>query len=66
MRLDAYRVLRCEEMPRVEVHIAPTTSSPTGIGEPGVPPIGPAVVNAYAAATGRFITTLPIGTNEAT
>jgi len=63
---DAYRVLRCEEMPRVEVHIAPTTSSPTGIGEPGVPPIGPAVANAYAAATGRFITTLPIGTNEAT
>ena len=63
---DAYRVLRCEEMPRVEVHIAPTTSSPTGIGEPGVPPIGPAVANAYAAATGRFITTLPIGKNEAT
>ena len=63
---DAYRVLRCEEMPLVEVHIAPTTSSPTGIGEPGVPPIGPAVANAYAAATGRFITTLPIGKNEAT
>ena len=63
---DAYRMLRCEEMPRVEVHIAPTTSSPTGIGEPGVPPIGPALANAYAAATGRFITTLPIGKNEAT
>ena len=46
--------------------LPPTTSSPTGIGEPGVPPIGPALANAYAAATGRFITTLPIGKNEAT
>ncbi len=57
---DTYRPLRLEDMPRVEVHIVPSTASPSGIGEPGVPPIGPAVANAYAAATGRWITTLPM------
>jgi isoquinoline 1-oxidoreductase subunit beta len=57
---DTYRPLRLDEMPRVEVHIVPSTATPSGIGEPGVPPIGPAVANAYAAATGRWITALPI------
>jgi len=57
---DTYRPLRFEEMPVVEVHIVPSSAAPSGIGEPGVPPIGPAVANAYAAATGRWITTLPM------
>lgn len=57
---DSYRPLRLEEMPVVEVHIVASTAAPSGIGEPGVPPIGPAVANAYAAATDRWITTLPM------
>jgi isoquinoline 1-oxidoreductase beta subunit len=56
---DAYEVLRLDEMPKVEVHIVPSTERPTGVGEPGVPPIGPAVANAYRAATGKTVTVLP-------
>ena len=54
-----YPVLRINEMPVVEVHIVPSTEKPTGVGEPGVPPIAPAVANAIAAATGQRIRTLP-------
>lgn len=46
---DSYRSLRIHEMPEVEVRIMPSTEKPTGVGEPGVPPIGPAVANALAA-----------------
>ena len=46
---DTYRSLRINEMPEVEVRIMPSTEAPTGVGEPGVPPIGPAVANALAA-----------------
>ena len=56
---DGYQVLTIDEMPQVEVHIVPSQESPTGIGEPGVPPIGPAVANAYYAATGKRIRILP-------
>jgi isoquinoline 1-oxidoreductase beta subunit len=56
---DTYRMLTIEEMPWVEVHIVPSTESPTGVGEPGVPPIGPAVANAVYAATGKQIQVLP-------
>lgn len=56
---DGYEVLRIDEMPRVEVHIVASAEAPSGIGEPGVPPIGPAVANAVAAATGRRVRTLP-------
>ena len=45
---DSYRSLRFEEMPQVEVAIIASTEKPTGVGEPGVPPIGPAVANALA------------------
>ncbi|MEP9375367.1 xanthine dehydrogenase family protein molybdopterin-binding subunit [Aquabacter sp. CN5-332] len=45
---DTYRSLRINEMPQVEVVIIPSTEKPTGVGEPGVPPIGPAVANALA------------------
>jgi isoquinoline 1-oxidoreductase beta subunit len=55
-----FRVLRINEMPAVEVHIVRSTEKPTGVGEPGVPPIAPAVANAIFAATGRRIRTLPI------
>ncbi len=41
-----YRVLRMNEMPKVEVHILPSQEAPAGVGEPGVPPIAPAVCNA--------------------
>lgn len=55
-----YRVLRINEMPAVEVHIVPSTGKPTGVGEPGVPPIAPAVANALAAATGKRLRVLPL------
>jgi isoquinoline 1-oxidoreductase beta subunit len=45
---DTYRSLRIHEMPEVEVTIIASTEKPTGVGEPGVPPIGPAVANALA------------------
>jgi len=56
---DAFPMLRIPDMPAVEVHILPSTAPPTGIGEPGVPPVAPAVANALAAATGRRLHRLP-------
>jgi isoquinoline 1-oxidoreductase beta subunit len=56
---DTYEVLRINEMPKVEVHVVVSAEAPTGIGEPGVPPVGPAVANAFAAATGQRIRVLP-------
>jgi len=56
-----YQVLRINEMPVVEVHILPSTEKPTGVGEPGLPPIAPAVANAIFAATDKRIRKLPIG-----
>jgi isoquinoline 1-oxidoreductase subunit beta len=55
-----YIPLRINEMPAVEVHIVPSAEKPSGVGEPGVPPIAPAVVNALANATGKRIRKLPI------
>jgi isoquinoline 1-oxidoreductase beta subunit len=46
---DRYRALRISEMPEVEVRILPSTANPSGVGEPGVPPSGPAVANAMVA-----------------
>jgi isoquinoline 1-oxidoreductase beta subunit len=57
---DDYPMLRMDEMPKVEVHIVPSTEAPGGIGEPGLPPATPAVVNAIFAATGKPVRTLPI------
>ena len=54
-----YRVLRINEMPKVEVHIVQSGETPTGVGEPGVAPIGPAVANAIFAATGKRVQILP-------
>jgi isoquinoline 1-oxidoreductase beta subunit len=55
-----FEVLRIDEMPVVEVHIVPSTEKPTGIGEPALPPIAPAVANALFAATGKRLRRLPI------
>ncbi|MBL8671610.1 MAG: xanthine dehydrogenase family protein molybdopterin-binding subunit [Alphaproteobacteria bacterium] len=54
-----YTPLRIDRMPKVEVHIVPSTAAPTGVGEPGVPPIAPAVANALFAATGKPVRSLP-------
>ena len=55
-----FPVLRINEVPVVEVHIIPSTENPTGIGEPGLPPVASAVCNAIFAATGKRIRRLPI------
>ncbi len=55
-----YQVLRADGMPKVEVHIVASTDKPTGVGEPGTPPIAPAVANALFALTGKRVRTLPI------
>ncbi|WDI32500.1 xanthine dehydrogenase family protein molybdopterin-binding subunit [Hyphococcus flavus] len=55
-----YRSLRISEMPNVEVEIIPSTAPPTGVGEPGVPPIGPAVANAVRKLTGKTPRRLPM------
>jgi len=57
---DGYQVLRIDEMPRVEVNIVQSPEAPTGVGEPGVAPIGPAVANAVFAATGKRLRVLPL------
>ena len=57
---NGYRVLRMNEMPKVEVHIVPSAAAPTGVGEPGVAPLGPAVANAIFAATGKRHYVLPM------
>ena len=56
---DTYLPLRIEEMPKVEVYIVPSDANPSGVGEPGVPPIGPAVANALASANGKRVRILP-------
>ncbi|WP_265949439.1 molybdopterin cofactor-binding domain-containing protein [Dechloromonas sp. A34] len=61
---DGYPPLRINEMPVVEVHIVPSAAAPSGIGEPGVPPVAPAVANAIAAATGKRLRRMPFGKSE--
>jgi isoquinoline 1-oxidoreductase beta subunit len=57
---DDYQPLYFDEMPHVEAHIVPSTEPPTGTGEPGLPPIAPAVANAVSAARGQRVRRLPI------
>ncbi|SON53591.1 Isoquinoline 1-oxidoreductase subunit beta [Hartmannibacter diazotrophicus] len=61
---DTYEPLRMSDMPEVEVHIIQSAEAPTGIGEPGVPPIGPAVANAIFKATGKHPLKLPFTTGD--
>ena len=57
---DDYKVLRFDEMPKVDVHIIKNNETPGGVGEPGLPPIAPAIANAIFSATGKRIRKLPI------
>lgn len=57
---DDYPLVRMAEMPTVEVHIVLSGEDPGGIGEPGVPPIAPAVANALFAASGIRVRSLPL------
>jgi isoquinoline 1-oxidoreductase beta subunit len=56
---DTYEVLRIDDAPVVETHIVPSRRDPSGVGEPGVPPIAPAVANALLVLTGKPTTSLP-------
>jgi len=56
---DTYRNLRIDEMPEVEVSVLASEADPTGVGEPGVPPIAPAVANAWRRLTGERVSRLP-------
>ncbi|SIS81592.1 xanthine dehydrogenase family protein molybdopterin-binding subunit [Paracoccus saliphilus] len=57
---DSYRILRIPEMPAIEVAIIPSAEAPTGVGEPGTPPIAPAIANAWRRMTGNAYRRLPI------
>ena len=55
-----YRQLKLADTPEIDVHIVPSAEPPSGVGEPGVPPIAPAVANALFALTGERLRTLPL------
>ena len=60
--LNTYQVLRMNAAPKaIHVHLVHTGGPIGGVGEPGVPPVAPALTNAIFAATGRRIRTLPLG-----
>jgi isoquinoline 1-oxidoreductase beta subunit len=55
-----YRMLTMAEAPAIDVHVLPSTAAPSGVGEPGVPPVAPAVANAVYALTGTRLRDLPL------
>ncbi|TMH03150.1 MAG: xanthine dehydrogenase family protein molybdopterin-binding subunit [Betaproteobacteria bacterium] len=55
-----YRLLRLAETPRIETHIVPSTRAPSGVGEPGTPPVAPALANALFVLTGTRLRELPL------
>jgi len=59
LNFNKSRVMRISEMPTVTVRIIQSAEAPTGTGEPGVPPLAPALANAYARLTGKRVTSLP-------
>ena len=63
--LNSYPLLRMDEMPEVIVRLLPSHEPPTGAGEPGVPPVAPAVANAIFALTGKRLRRLPLQLTEA-
>jgi isoquinoline 1-oxidoreductase beta subunit len=54
-----YTVARMNDMPQIEVHIVPSNDPPTGLGEPGLPPLAPAFANALFRVTGKRLRKLP-------
>jgi isoquinoline 1-oxidoreductase beta subunit len=58
--LDQYPVLRIDAAPQVDVHFIESDFDPTGLGEPGLPPLAPAVANAIYAATGKRVRKMPL------
>lgn len=58
-----YEPLRITDIGAIDVHIVPSTEEPTGVGEPGVPPAGPALANAIMAMTGKPVLRLPMNQN---
>ena len=62
----AFAPRRLNECPRIETHLLASTAAPTGIGEPGVPVMAPAVANAVYALTKKRLRTLPLALSEAT
>jgi isoquinoline 1-oxidoreductase beta subunit len=57
---DSYPLVRMSAAPKIEVHIVASNEDPGGVGEPGVPPIAPAVANALFALSGARVRTLPM------
>ncbi len=55
-----FQVLRLNDSPEIDVHIVPSAAPPSGMGEPGVPPLAPAFANAVFAATGKRLRRLPV------
>jgi len=65
MNFDGYAPLRIDACPLIEIEIMPSEASPGGVGEPGTPPIAPAVANAIFALTGERLRDLPLRLNRA-
>ena len=61
---NTYQVVRMNQAPKVEVFFAESDDTPTGLGEPGVPPLAPALANALFHLTGERIRRLPIDVKQ--
>ena len=57
---DDYPVLRIGDCPEIQVELVESEELPAGVGEPGVPPVAPALVNAIYSASGKRVRKLPI------
>ncbi|KPM47619.1 xanthine dehydrogenase family protein molybdopterin-binding subunit [Jiulongibacter sediminis] len=61
---DSYRIIRMNEIPEIEAHFVNNGKSPTGLGEPAIPPTGGAIANAFAAATGKRLYSQPFNLED--